>query len=428
MSNMLAMPELTDEAAQHERLGELLPRWLAEVPLYRRHGLDAGGDGGSPRALLRRLPLITKADIRRDFPVNFVGEGSDVEALVADEVIELEHTSGTSEERTPLLLPFGWWGEQELRALRLNAVVAEVFEQNPEARRVTLTSPVCSGDIRYTGTPARDERVIGNSLFVSLSRYPFLWPEAELRRMAGETAEWAPQFLDVDPVYGVQFALYCERRKLRFPSLRFVLCSYEFLSVTRRRILERVFGVQVFNLYGSTETGHLLMEDETGRMRPSPETALLELNPTTRDGVAELIVTTLTNPFMPLIRYRIGDLVERQEEPGGARYLVHGRVLESFSGPEGRLVTTWQLDQCFAGLDGIAHYQLVERGRDWLLRFVPDGAGPAPRGLARLQEQLAGLLTWGGPVTAQATDLLVPETSGKFRLGFPLKGSVKRKT
>jgi phenylacetate-CoA ligase len=349
-----------------------------------------------------------------------LGEGTDLEGLIADEVVELEHTSGTSEERTPLLLPFGWWAEQELRALRLNAVVADLFEQNPEARRVTLTSPVCSGDIRYTGTPARDERVIGSSLFVCLSRYPFLWPEAELGRLAVETADWQPQFLDVDPVYGVQFALYCERRRLRFPSLRFILCSYEFLSVTRRRILERVFGVPVFNLYGSTETGHLLMEDETGRMRPSLETALLELKPTTLDLVSELIVTTLTNPFMPLIRYRIGDLIERRQEPAGQHYVVHGRVLESFTGPGSRLVTTWQIDQCFAGLDGIAHYQLVERGRDWLLRFVPEVSGPSATALADLQHQLASLLTWGGPLTVQATDLLVPETSGKFRLGFPL--------
>ena len=158
------------------------------------------------------------------------------------------------------MLGRGWWAEQEERALRLNPFVAAVLDEFPGARRVTINSPVCSGDICYTGVPSRDDRTLGNTLFVSLSRFPFLWSEADLARMAAEAADWQPQFLDVDPVYGVAFALYCEQRGLRLPSLRFILCSYEFVSVTHRRILQRVFGVPVFNLYGSTETGHLLME------------------------------------------------------------------------------------------------------------------------------------------------------------------------
>ena len=38
---------------------------------------------------------------------------------------------------------------------------------------------------------------------------------AELQRMAEEIAEWSPQFLDVDPVHGMWFALFCERRGIR---------------------------------------------------------------------------------------------------------------------------------------------------------------------------------------------------------------------
>lgn len=32
-------------------------------------------------------------------------------------------------------------------------------------------------------------------------------------------------------------------------------------------------------------------------------------------GIGDLVVTTLTNDFMPLIRYRIGDLVEQLGHP-----------------------------------------------------------------------------------------------------------------
>jgi phenylacetate-CoA ligase len=420
---MLATPELLREAAAARRMGKALPRWLNNVPLYQRPGSQPGGTD-TPVSIeeLRRLPLITKQDIRRDFPRNFLRAGTELDDLLEQDLVELEHTSGTSEERTPLLLCRGWWAEQEERTLRLNPFVAAVLDEFPQARRVTISSPVCSGEICYTGVPSRDERIIGNALFASLSRFPFLWSETDLARMAAEAAEWQPQFLDVDPVYGVVFALHCERRGIRLPSLRFVLASYEFVSLTHRRILERTFGVPVFNLYGSTETGHLMMETTAGETQPSHETAFLEvLNPDER-GVGELVVSTLTNDFMPLIRYRIGDLVERQEQPYRTTFVVHGRVADAFVLRDGTRVTTWQLDQCFAGLPGIAHYQLSERASGaWLLRFVPDLAPPDAAAVAELRRRLAQRLGLKDGPAIQQTDLLMPESSGKFRLGYPLK-------
>ena len=420
---MLATPELIQEAALPHRLGEVLPRWLREVPLYQRNGdLSRPTGEAVSMAELHRLPLITKQDIRRDFPRNFLRAGVELDALLDQDLVELEQTSGTSEERTPLLLGRGWWAEQEERALRLNPYVAGVLDEFPAARRVTINSPVCNGDICYSGVPSRADRAVGNALFVSLSRYPFLWSEAELARMAAETADWQPQFLDVDPVYGVLFALYCERRGIRLPSLRFVLASYEFVSSAHRRILERVFGVPVFNLYGSTETGHLLMETGRGEMRPCLETALLEVLNVDGQGIGELTVTTLTNEFMPLIRYHIGDLVERRERSYHTNYIVQGRAADAFVAPDGRRVTTWQVDQCLADLPGIAHYQLCERAAgEWLLRFVPDVTPPTAAQTEELRRRLALLLGAGNGLAVQQTDLLVPESSGKFRLGYPAK-------
>lgn len=418
---MLATPELILEAGQAARLTELLPRYQRATPLYQGVGQPLSlPDGADATQKLRHFPFITKHDIRRDFPRNFLGPLADLEALAAHDSIELEHTSGTSEERTALLLPRGWWVEQERRALRLHPLAAEVLAKNPEAHRITIASPVCSSDVCYTSVPARDDRIVGQSLFLSLSRYPFLWSDADLERMAAEAVEWEPQFLDVDPVYGVVFARYCERHGIRLPSLQFILCSYEFLSVVHRRILQRVFGVPVFDLYGSTETGHLLIEDPEGRMQASPETALLEVLEPDATGIGELVVTTLTNDLMPLIRYRIGDLVERFELPYRTRYLLHGRVADSFRTSAGR-VTTRQVDLCFEELAGFAHYQLLQRENDsWRLRFVPDATGPSERVTQELRRRLIGLLGAVHGLAIEPTDMLMPENSGKFRLGYPV--------
>lgn len=404
---MLATPELIHEAAPLSRLNEMLPRWR-EIPLYQN--LPA-------RLELSELPIITKRELVRDFPHNFLRAGQNLEALVAAKEVELEYTSGTSDERTPVLFGRGWWNEQEARVLRLNPFVAKVLDENPAARRATITPPVCNGLVCFSNWHSRSARTVDSILFVNLARIPFVLGEKELGRMAGEISGWSPQFLDLDPVHGAWFALYCERHGLRFPSLRFNLCSYEFVSVVHRRIIERVFGVPVFNLYGSTEAGHLLMENERGEMKPCPENAFYEIIEPDERGIGDLIVTTWTNAFMPLLRYRTGDLAQRCGQSDSPDYLVHGRARDGWLRRDGRRVTTLEMDRCFAGVAGIAHYQLRQTGpEEGHLQFVPDRAAPGVEDLKLVTERLNQLLQLPHRLVAESVKMLPPLASGKFRL------------
>jgi phenylacetate-CoA ligase len=415
ISLMLATPELIREAAQIPQLEGLLPQWR-EVPLY-RDSLARAGYERPDFECFKRLPLLRKHEMRNGFPRNFLADGQSLESLLEKNLVELEHTSGTSAERLPVFFGRGWWNAQEERALRLNGVITRLLDEHPHARRATLVPPACNGLTCPTVWMSREQRTLGNTLFVNLARIPFLLGDADLARMAAEIAGWAPQFLDLDPVHGVRFALYCEQHGIRFASLRFVLCSYEFVSVVHRRILARVFGVPVFNLYGSTETGHLLMENEHGEMKPSYDTAFLEIVDADERGVGELVVTTLTNNYMPLVRYRIGDLAERIERPYASDFVMHGRMRDALGARDGRRVTTWQVDRCFAGTDGIAHYELrQDENGDCVLRFVPDGAGPGEGELKRVSARLGGLLALRQAIKTEVMPVLVPAASGKFRL------------
>jgi phenylacetate-CoA ligase len=412
---MLATPELIREAGQIPQIEELLPRWRG-VPLYR----DVLARMNCPRVdfdCFQRLPMMAKQEMRNDFPRNFLPAGQTLDSLLEQNAIELEHTSGTSSERLPVIFGRGWWNAQEERALRLNSFVANILDEFPNARRVTITSPSCNGLTCPTVWMSREQRTIGNALFVNLARIPFLLGEAELAHMAAEVADWSPQFLDVDPVHGARFALYCEQHGIKFPSLKFILGSYEFVSVVHRRIMERVFGVPVFNLYGSTETGHLLMENERGEMKPSYDTAFLEIVDADAHGIGDLVVTTLTNDYMPLLRYRIGDLAEKSIDPYGNRFIVHGRARDTLTAGNGRRVTTWQVDQCFREVHGIAHYELRQsENGGCVLRFVPDGIAPTETELHRVTSQLEALLKISTPIKTEAMPVLVPAASGKFRL------------
>ena len=54
-------------------------------------------------------------------------------------------------------------------------------------------------------------------------------------------------------------------------------------------------------------------------------------------------------------------------------------------------------------------------------RFVPDITPPSAAEIEQLQRRLKGLLGLGSGPAVQQTDLLMPESSGKFRLGYPAK-------
>ena len=410
---MLATPETINEAAQRSRLEELLPEWQ-QVPLYNTF-LSQRPAGADIVASLNTFPFIGKQEIRNGLP--YLPPGQVLEHLLEKEMVELEHTSGTSGEQLPVLFKRGWWDIQEERVLRLNPFIASVLDKYPDARRATLTTPACNGRVCFSAWRSRAHRTFGKTLFVNQQRIPFVLQDEEMERMAEEIADWAPTFLDLDPVHGAWFALYCERKGIRFPSLKFALCSYEFVSVVHKRILQRIFGVPVFNLYGSTETGHLMIEDGQGKMKPSYENAFLEVVAPDARGVGDLAVTTLTNDYMPLLRYRIGDLVQRRTEAYDTTYIVHGRVRDALYDSEGRRVTTWDVDQCFENVTGIVHYQLhQEKDGQCQLRYIPEGKGPEANELKTAVTRLKALLQPSSAIEVESVDKLPPTPSGKFRL------------
>src|SRR5580698_3471991 len=127
---MLATPEIIQEQTQLSRLEELLPEWQ-RVPLY--HTFIAQRPAGADiLAALNSFPLTGKSEMRASFPL--LPPGQDLEALLEQEVVELEHTSGTSGEQLPVLFRRGWWDLQETRTLRLNPFVARVLDAHPHAR------------------------------------------------------------------------------------------------------------------------------------------------------------------------------------------------------------------------------------------------------------------------------------------------------
>jgi phenylacetate-CoA ligase len=420
MDQGITVTEIDRQPAPVKSRDEKLREYVREVPLYR--SATQATDTSTWTELLAALPFINKQDVKRDFPKNFLRAGQSLDDLLAKKSVEIEHTAGTTDNRADLLLEYGWWARQEMWALSLNADIARVLAENPEAHRVTISSPACNGDITYNGTPSGKRRTLGNTRFLSLSRFPFLLSTDDLDQMVAEALDWDPVFLDTDPVYAAVFALHCERRKVKFSRLKFIITTYEYTSVLHKRILERVFGVPVYNLYGSTETGHLMIEQGAGEMVASRNVAYLDVIHQDDRGIGELVVSTLSNDYMPLLKYRIGDLVEARPTASGdgVTYILHGRAPDTLKAPDGRRITTRDVDQCFVGSTDLVHYRLQENSPgSFVLKIVSESDGVTKTAIRVVVEKLEQLIRPTRKIEAIPAKFLLPEPSGKFVLFYP---------
>ena len=84
-----------------------------------------------------------------------------------------------------------------------------------------------------------------------------------------------------------------------------VYSTAEVLTDSQRQRMEQAFGCKVFNQYGSREIPNIACECRHGNMHVFTDMVMLES--LTMENENRLLVTSLTNRLMPMIRYDIGD-------------------------------------------------------------------------------------------------------------------------
>ncbi len=130
---------------------------------------------------------------------------------------------------------------------------------------------------------------------------------------------------------------YAEQKKLSIYSPKIVVSAAENLSDTMRNVIESNFRTKVYNFYGSREIGNLAGECSDGYMHPFVFWNFLEVldndNQPVREGEeGRVIVTSLFNFSMPLIRYEIGDMAIL-----GSECCSCGQVLPTLKKVTGRI-------------------------------------------------------------------------------------------
>lgn len=388
---------------QQEALRKTLRHAFDTVPYYRRAWTAAGLHPSDVKSLddLKHLPVVTKADIR--------AAGDDLLSTAFDKArLRVKKTSGST--GVPLVVRIDepsvqWKYACTLRAdqwsgYRLGQRVAKVWG-NPEYRHFGLRGRVTNRLV--------DRAVYLDTIHLTSER---------IREFTATVRRHRPGLL-----FGHAHSLYllaCQLKKAGVGDVRpdGIISTAMPLYDWQRTVIEEVFAVPATNRYGCEEVSLIACECEWHRgLHVAAESVLTEVEP---DG--KLLVTDLSNPAMPLVRYRIGDVVtaaDRVCDCGRGLPLlekVEGRDADYVVTPAGGLISGISLTENFAlHITGTAQVQIVQEAVTFLrIRMVADETfGDASR------RQIAALVerTFGPAMRyeVELVDLIPQEPGGKYR-------------
>lgn len=190
---------------------------------------------------------------------------------------------------------------------------------------------------------------------------------------------------------------------------RVVITSAEVLRDVQRERITAAFGCPVADSYGCAEIGVAGFEHREGGMRVPVESVVVD-HERTEDGHWALLLTDLNNRRMPMLRYRVGDLVEPIGDPlapdfwpvpQGSRCAlpvlgrVWGRAGDTLTLPDGRRVNANLPSYVFKahGREGrIREYQFVQYPEGRVELRVLTGPAWSAEWRPRLVEQVREVL------------------------------------
>jgi phenylacetate-CoA ligase len=176
-------------------------------------------------------------------------------------------------------------------------------------------------------------------------------------------------------VYGLPSAIREAGRVLEEGGARFrvplVFTSGELLHPGARAAISRAFEARVFDVYGSSETKEIAWECPAGGMHVNADVVRVEivdddghLLPDGAEG--QIVVTSLVNHAMPLLRYRVGDrgsLLPDRCDCGLALPLigvVTGREAEMLVLKGGRRISPYALTCALERVGQMLRYQVTQ--------------------------------------------------------------------
>jgi phenylacetate-CoA ligase len=217
---------------------------------------------------------------------------------------------------------------------------------------------------------------------------------------------------------------YADRFGYALPQVSTIFLASELISAEVRRRLESALSGRVVGIYGSTEFKEVAHECEHRRYHVNFESVYVETESEPGQEYPRLLITSLVNRAMPLIRFDIGDYARLGTDScacgRSSPYLVDiaGREAEFLGLADGRRISPYLLTTAVEATPGLLKYQFCQNAdRDLELRVVlSEAAGPTDAALRRIRESLRLTLGDGIEVAINRVDSISRTTAGKHRV------------
>lgn len=372
---------------------------IRDIPIYRA-SLAKG-----------HFPLLDKPEIARGFPDNWMTPR--LAAALESGEAEFVLSTGTHHARMQIIRPPYFLLHSYYRLWSEHPDIADTWESG--CRRVSLTTVLATEHVARVnaarrGTPPdpvpalADRQLDARTCYLNLRLDPALWERDDVMRMLREiraAARAHPRgwyHLDCSGYHLAHLLRKVAEWRLwdDFPPPASIIHAYEYTPVNVRRFLHQHFACPVIDLFGSTELGYLYFSDRRGTYRPHLDKMSVELHPVA-DGstIHQLIVTSVRNPFMPLVRYRSGDCVRTVDGTPDPEKISQfcGREKELLDTPHGP-VAQGDLDRCIGEASPqifVYQLQLTGEATAQLVYTTFDGTPVESDRAAALEEAVAEL-------------------------------------
>lgn len=230
------------------------------------------------------------------------------------------------------------------------------------------------------------------------------------------------------------YLLAHERQDIR---PRILSVGGEVLTPLMRHRLTQAFGVEPVQTYASHEFPLIGWEcGVSGELHTCDDGVIVEVMRDGRPAAAgeegEVVVTNLHAYAMPLIRYRLADLVTRGSDqcacgqPFSTIRAIQGRMNDYFSLPDGRRLHPYRiLERLLSEGDAwIRQYQLLQDRPDRIVMQVVPARPATPELRERITRAISPLLGAGIEFQVSIVEAIPLERSGKYRHSRSLVASM----
>lgn len=206
-----------------------------------------------------------------------------------------------------------------------------------------------------------------------------------------------------------------------------IFTSSEMLDALTRKKIEVAFDAEVFDVYGCTEVKEISWEcHKHCGYHINSDWLLVEFVKNRQSAALEdssIIVSSLYNYGMPLIRYEIGDtgiLLDRKCSCGRGLPLMaptHGRSVDYFTLPSNMRVSPYKMTCAIEHINGMKQYQIVQEKKSLVIIKIVPSAPFNNKTKQKIKLALKNILP-DVEILVKTVDSTDKEQSGKYRIVF----------